>query len=309
MGPHRASGCHRLPGSALTDASAGPRITLEGVKDMRLGLDVAQHQLEWPELLRRVRLAEDTGFDGVWVFDHFKPLYGEPTGPCMEGWTLLAALAAATERVRVGALVTGMTYRHPSILATEAVTVDHVSGGRLELAVGAAWHQGEHRELGIPFPPMRERAEWLEEGIQLMRLLMTADGATFEGKHYRLRNATYRPRPVQRPHPPIWVGASGERLTIPIAARRADVWHGFGSVETLRRKAAVLDEHAERVGRDPGSIARASDLSLSVPWGEVRERAARLEELGFSYLVAGWPSEGERRLREFIDDVMPDLAS
>jgi F420-dependent oxidoreductase-like protein len=275
---------------------------------VRLGLDVSQHQLEWPEILRRARFAEDAGFDGVWVFDHFTPLYGDPSGPCMEGWTLLAALAASTERVRLGTLVTGMTYRWPSILAAEAVTVDHVSAGRLELAVGAAWHEGEHRALGVPFPSGRERAERLEEGIEILRLLMTTDGATFEGSHVRLENASYHPRPIQQPHPPIWVGASGERLTIPIAARQADVWHDFGSVESLARKSKILDEHAERAGREPASIARASSLSISESWDEVREQANALRDLGFSYLEVSWPSEGWPRIEEFAQKVMPELA-
>ncbi len=274
---------------------------------MRLGLDVSQHQLEWPELLRRARFAEDAGFDGAWVFDHFKPLYGDKGGPCMEGWTLLAALASSTERIRLGTLVTGVTYRHPSILAAEAVTVDQVSGGRLELAVGAAWFEGEHRELGIPFPPTRERTERLEEAVQVIRLLMTEDGVTFEGKHYRLEAATYHPRPFQQPHPPIWIGAGGERRTIPIAARHADVWHSFGSVQVLRRKAAVLDRAAEAVGRDPVSIVRASDLSISEPWGEVRERVDALREAGFTYLVVSWPSEGWGRVEEFVGKVMPEV--
>lgn len=274
-----------------------------------MGLDVAQHQLDWPELLRRVRLAEDAGFDGAWVFDHFKPLYGDGGGPCMEGWTLLAALAASTERIRLGTLVTGITYRHPSILATEAVTVDQISRGRLELAVGAAWFEGEHRELGIPFPPIRERTERLDEAVQVMRLLMTEDGAAFEGKHYRLERASYHPRPVQQPHPPIWIGGSGERRTIPIAARHADAWHCFGSANALRRKTAVLDRAAEAAGRDPASILRASDLSISEPWDEVRQRAESLAALGFDYLVVSWPSEGQGRLEEFIGKVMPHLVS
>src|SRR5918911_461064 len=130
---------------------------------MRLGLDISQHQLTWNEISDRASLAEVAGFDGVWVFDHFKPLYGSPKGPCLEGWTLLAALAAATQRLRLGVLVTGITYRHPSILAAEAVTVDHVSNGRLELGLGAAWYEGEHRQLGLPFPPAPDRIDRLEE--------------------------------------------------------------------------------------------------------------------------------------------------
>lgn len=275
--------------------------------ETRFGLDVSQHQLDWADLLRRAQFADQAGFDGIWVFDHFKALYGDPKGPCLEGWTLLAALAASTERVRLGTLVTGMTYRYPSILAAEAVTVDHLSNGRLELAVGAAWHRGEHIELGIPFPPVRERAERLEEGIQVIRLLMTQDGATFEGRHYRIQDATYHPRPVQQPHPPIWVGAGGERLTIPVAARQADVWHGFGSPDTLRRRTRILDEHAERAGRDPASIARATSLSISEPWDEVRSRVDAFREMGVSYLEVSWPTEGWGRLEEFVQKVMPEL--
>jgi F420-dependent oxidoreductase-like protein len=276
---------------------------------MRIGLDVAQHHLAWEEVLDRVLFAEDAGFDGAWVFDHFSPLYGASTGPCLEAYTLLAALAARTSRIRLGALVTGITYRHPSILATEAVTVDNVSGGRLELAVGAAWFGDEHRELGIPFPPTPERAERLEEAIAVLRALMTADGATFEGRHYQLRGATYRPRPVQQPHPPLWVGAGGVRRTIPIAARQADAWHSFGSVEVLREKAAVLDEHARRAGRDPAEILRSTNLSLSEPWGEVRSTALGLADAGFTYLIASWPAEGRQRLEEFVDRVLPELAA
>ena len=276
---------------------------------MRIGVDVAQHHLGWEEVVERVRFAEDAGFDGAWVFDHFTPLYGASTGPCLEAYTLLAGLAACTSRIRLGALVTGITYRHPSILATEAVTVDHVSGGRLELAVGAAWFGDEHGELGIPFPPTAERADRLEEAIAVMRELMTTDGAAFEGRYYQLRGATYRPRPVQQPHPPIWVGAGGRRRTIPIAARHADAWHSFGSVDELREKAAVLDEHARRAGRDPAEILRSTNLSLSEPWTEVRSTALRLADAGFTYLIASWPAEGRSRLKEFVERLLPELAS
>jgi F420-dependent oxidoreductase-like protein len=274
---------------------------------MRFGLDVAQHQLTWPELLARVQFAEQAGFDGVWGFDHFKALYGDPTGPCFEAWTVLAALAASTQRIRLGTLVTGVTYRHPSVLAAEAVTVDHVSGGRLELAIGAAWYGQEHIELGIRFPPARERAERLEEAVTVMRALMTRDHATFEGRHYQLRDATYRPRPVQTPHPPIWVGAAGERLMLPIVGRQADVWHAFGGAEDLRRKSMIVDEAARATGRDPSSIARSSSLSLEDSWDVVRKKADDFRQAGFSYLVVGWPSQGQERVEEFATQIMPEV--
>jgi F420-dependent oxidoreductase-like protein len=273
---------------------------------MRFGLDVSQHQLSWEELLDRVRFAEGAGFEGAWVFDHFKPLYGDPSGPCMEGWTLLAALAAATERIRLGPLVTGITYRHPSILTAEAVTVDHVSNGRVELAVGAAWFEQEHLELGIDFPSNGGRARRLEEGLQVMKLLMTEDGASFDGRHYRLENATYNPKPVQRPHPPIWVGASGRKLMLPIVGRRADVWHTFGSPRSIARGGEIVNRAAEEAGRDPKEIAWSTSLSLSEPWDEVRGTIDALRDIGVSYLTVSWPGEGKARLDEFVETVMPD---
>ncbi|TME51037.1 MAG: TIGR03560 family F420-dependent LLM class oxidoreductase [Chloroflexi bacterium] len=276
---------------------------------MRIGLDVAQHQLLWPELVERVQFADGAGFDGAWVFDHFTPLYGYPNGPCLEGWTLLAGLASVTSRIRLGVLVSGITYRHPSILAAEAITVDHLSNGRLEIGMGAAWHQPEHEALGVPFPPIKERAERLEEGVQVMRLLMTKDRASFKGHHYRLDHASYHPRPLQQPHPPIWIGAGGEQLMLPIVARQADAWHAFGSDESLARKSRLLDQLAEKAGRDPKTILRSASLSLSRPWDQVRRRAAQLRAAGFGYLIAEWPSEGKGRLEEFVDKVMPELAA
>jgi F420-dependent oxidoreductase-like protein len=274
---------------------------------MRFGLDIAQHQLSWDEQVRRTRFAEDLGFDGAWVFDHFKALYADPKGPCFEGWSLLAALAAVTTRVRLGTLVTGMTYRHPSILATQAVTVDHISGGRLELAVGAAWFEQEHGELGIPFPPAGERVERLDEGVQVLDLLMTRDDASFDGKHFRLDGATYRPRPVQRPRIPIWIGGSGEKRMLPLVARRADAWHSYGQVGELRRKSEIVTREAEASGRDPADILRAADVSLE-DLGPARGRIEQLRDAGFGYLTVGWPSQGAGRVEEFASKLMPEFA-
>jgi F420-dependent oxidoreductase-like protein len=274
---------------------------------VELGLDVSQHRLSWEEIVARTQLAEEAGFEGAWVFDHFKPLYGRGPGPCLEAWTLLAALGAATKRIRLGPLVTGITYRHPSILATEVVTADHVSGGRVELAVGAAWNKGEHLELGIDFPATAERVHRLEEAIQVMDLLMTTEGASFEGRYYRLENATYDPKPVQRPRPPLWIGGQGEKLMMPLIARRADVWHAHGTPAAYERKSRLLDELAESADRDPGAIRRSAGLSISEPWDQVRATAEELAAVGVSYLTVGWPSEGEARFDEFVERVLPEL--
>jgi F420-dependent oxidoreductase-like protein len=275
---------------------------------MRYGLDVAQHQLTFDDLVARARLADDAGLDGVWVFDHFKALYADPKGPALEAWTLLAGLARETSRVRLGTLVTGMTLRNPSVLAAEVVTVDHLSGGRVECAIGAAWNEPEHRELGIPFPPLAERMDRLEEGVQVLRMLFTRDNATFEGRHYRLERATYNPKPVQRPHPPIWIGGEGRRRTLPIAGRFADAWHGWArDAAELAEMNAIVDRAAEEAGRDPASILRASSLSISEPWDEVKASHEKMAAGGIGYLVIEWPGEGRGRLEEFLDQVLPTL--
>jgi F420-dependent oxidoreductase-like protein len=275
---------------------------------MRFGLDIAQHQLTFDEIVDRAKLAEDAGFDGVWVFDHFKALYADPKGPSLEAWTLLAGLARETTRVRLGPLVTGMTHRNPSVLATEVVTVDHLSGGRVECAVGGAWNESEHRELGIEFPSARDRMDRLEEGVQVLKKLFTEDDGTFEGRHYRLEDATYRPRPVQRPHPPIWVGGSGRKRLLPIAGRHADAWHGWAeNAAELALQNAIVDRAAEEAGRDPHDVLRASSLSISEPWDVVKRSYEWMRDGGIGYLVVEWPSEGRARLEEFIADVMPAL--
>lgn len=271
------------------------------------GIDVGQHQLGWDELLDRVRFADALGLEHAWVFDHFKALYGDPSGPCLEGWSLLAGLGAATERIRIGALVTGVTYRHPSVLAAQAVTVDHISGGRLNLGLGAAWFEDEHRELGIDFPGRAERARRLDEAVEVVKLLMTESGASFRGRHYRLRGASYWPRPVQRPHPPVWIGARGPRRMLPIVGRRADVWHSFGASGDVEGLWRIVAEHAEAAGRDPGSIARATNLSISEPLDDVRRRAEEIVAAGYDYVVLSWPAAGRTRVEEVVTGIVTEL--
>jgi alkanesulfonate monooxygenase SsuD/methylene tetrahydromethanopterin reductase-like flavin-dependent oxidoreductase (luciferase family) len=271
---------------------------------MRFGIDVAQQRMGWDELVVRVRLGEDLGFDGAWGFDHFQPVYGEGPGNCFEGMTTLAALAGVTTRVRLGLLVTGVTYRHPSVLAAQAVTIDHASRGRLELALGSAWFEPEHRALGIPFPPTGERSDLLEDTVEVATRLMSGERVSYDGRHVQLRDAQLLPTPVQRPHPPIWIGGAGRRRTLPIAARFADVWHAFGSPASLREPSARLDRLAEGEGRDPRTITRAASLSLSGSLDGVRRAAEEWRDAGWGYLVCSWPTEGRGRVEEFTSRVV-----
>ena len=266
---------------------------------MHIGLDIAQQRAPWAEIADRVRFADALGFTSIWGFDHFQPMYGQGPGECFEGNTTLAAWSGITQHVRLGLLVSGMTYRHPSVFAAEAITIDHASQGRYELSYGAAWFEKEHRELGIAFPPLGERVDAFEEAVQIVRGLLTTDGFTFEGRHFQVHDATLLPRPVQQPHPPIWIGASGERRMMPIAARHADVWHCFGGPDELAQKSARLDRMAEAAGRDPAEIRRAASLSLDDDDDTVARRIDEWRDAGFDTLICGWPGTGRGRIETF----------
>jgi alkanesulfonate monooxygenase SsuD/methylene tetrahydromethanopterin reductase-like flavin-dependent oxidoreductase (luciferase family) len=274
---------------------------------MRFGIDIAQQRMEFAEVVDRARFAEELGFDGAWGFDHFVPMYGEGPGNCFEGVTTLAALAGSTTSIRLGLLVTGVTYRHPSILCAQAVTVDHASDGRLELALGAAWYEPEHRQLGIGFPPAPVRFDLLEDTLEIVTRLCTGEEVSYSGRQVSLEGARLRPPPVQRPHPPIWIGGSGRRRTLPLAARYADVWHTFAGPARMAELGAEVDRLAEAAGRPPGSITKASSLSLSDPLDQIRRNVAAMVDAGVGYLVCGWPGEGRGRVEEFAGEVMGTL--
>jgi alkanesulfonate monooxygenase SsuD/methylene tetrahydromethanopterin reductase-like flavin-dependent oxidoreductase (luciferase family) len=274
---------------------------------MRFGLDVAQQRMPWDELVRRVQLAEELGFDGVWGFDHFQPMYGEGPGETFEGMTTLAALAGVTSRVRLGLLVTGVTYRNPSVFAAQALTVDHASHGRLELSLGAAWYDKEHHELGIPFPPLAERYALLEDALEITTRLFTGEVVSYDGHLVSLRDAQMRPVPVQQPRPPIWIGGSGPRRTLPLVAKYADVWHAFGSPNSLREASERIDQLAVEAGRDPSDILRAASLSLD-DTDTARKFAGKWRDAGYGYLVCGWPGEGDAQVERFAREVMPEFA-
>jgi alkanesulfonate monooxygenase SsuD/methylene tetrahydromethanopterin reductase-like flavin-dependent oxidoreductase (luciferase family) len=275
---------------------------------MRFGLDVAQQRMPWDELVDRVRFAEELGFDGAWGFDHLQPMYGEGPGETFEGMTTLAALAGVTSRIRLGLLVTGATYRHPSVFAVQALTVDHASHGRLEMALGAAWFDKEHVELGIPFPSTSERFDLLEDTLEILTRLFSGEVVSYQGKRVSLQQAQMRPLPVQRPHPPIWIGGTGPRRTLPLVARYADVWHAWGSPNALHEQNARIDQLASEAGRDPASIMRASSLSLD-DLDTAPRHAAKWQEAGYGYLVCGWPGAGRTQVEAFARDVLPQFAS
>jgi len=274
---------------------------------MRFGLDIAQQRMSWDEVVRRVKLAEDLGFDGAWGFDHFQPMYGEGPGEIFEGMTTLAALAGVTSRIRLGLLVTGATYRHPSVFAAQALTIDHASHGRLELSFGAAWFDKEHHELGIPFPSTSDRFDLLEDSLEIATRLFSGDVVSYDGRVVSLRGAQLQPATVQRPHPPIWIGGSGPKRTLPLVARYADVWHTWGTPNSLQEANARIDELAAEAGRKPADIMRASSLSLD-DLETARKHAAKWRDAGFGYLVCGWPGEGRAQVERFAREVMPEFA-
>jgi F420-dependent oxidoreductase-like protein len=222
-----------------------PNFTL-GVPDERL----------FPTVAGLARAAEETGYDSVWVMDHFYqlPALGGPDQPMLEAYTLLGAIGASTSRVRVGALVGGVTYRNPSLLAKSITTLDVITGGRAILGLGAAWYDVEHDGLGFEFPPVGGRMDRLEEALQICRAMLQQDHASFEGKHYRINDARNLPRPVQPGGPPIMVGGGGEKRTLRLVAKYADMCNVFGDPDMIKHKAAVLREHCEAVGRDPTEI-------------------------------------------------------
>ena len=279
---------------------------------LRFGICTDQN-LPWEELVGQWRRFEALGFDSAWVCDHFQQP-SRPDGPYLEGWTLLAALAARTERIRLGVLVTSNTFRHPALLAKEAATVDHVSGGRLELGLGAGWYEPEHRAFGLEFPPPPELVGRFREAVQVIDLLLRQDATTYEGRYYQLREAPFRPRPVQQPRPPLTLGAHRSKM-LRIVAEYADRWNSHGTVDEIRERNEILDEQCAAVGRDPASIVRSLYGWVSVlgldPWSSpdaFLDVVGRYREAGISeFLIDAPPVERFGVLERVAYDVLPVL--
>jgi F420-dependent oxidoreductase-like protein len=237
---------------------------------MRFAFKTANQYRSWENILSVWRAADGIDlYESGWLFDHFYPIWSpnkpEPdeTEPCLEGWTMLAALAQATSRLRMGTMVTGIHYRHPAVLANMVATLDIISQGRLDLGVGAGWNQQESGAYGIELGTLRQRFDRFDEACQILVSLLSQDVTNFDGEYYTITNARNEPKGPQRPHQPILIGGTGEKRTLRTVARHAQYWDcSLASNEDLPRKLEVLQQHCDRIGRDRGEITLTSHLWL-----------------------------------------------
>ncbi len=268
--------------------------------------------LTWPEMRDRWRWLETLGFDSLWLPDHYFPTAGKDV-PMFEAWTLLSGLAVTTSRARIGVLVSSNTFRHPTLLAKMAVTVDHLSEGRLELGVGAGWFVEEHEIFGIAFPETKQRVDQFAEAVALLDTYLTGDESSFAGEHYQLKGAYNRPAPVQRPRPPLVMGAHGPRM-LKLVARYADTWNSFAPVAELARRNAQLTEMCEAIGRDPAAIKRSVFYGVNQsldekPWASVdafEDYVGRYAEAGMQEFILQLPPTADRAIVERVaSDILP----
>jgi F420-dependent oxidoreductase-like protein len=254
---------------------------------MRFAFKTSPQNTTWQDMLEVWTAADDIElFESGWTFDHFYPIFSDSTGPCLEGWVILTALAQATSRVRLGTLVTGIHYRHPAVLANMAATLDIVSGGRLEIGIGAGWNDEESGAYGIPLGTPKERSDRFEEACEVLVGLLSEETTTFKGSYYQLTEARCSPKPIQRPHPPICVGGSGEQRTLRTAARFAQHWNYVGgTVEDFARKRDVLHQHCTDIGRDPSEILLSSHVAFDGDAVATAATAAALGEAGVGLAI------------------------
>lgn len=268
---------------------------------------------QWPTMLEVASRIESLGLDSLWVYDHFHTVPEPTQESTFEAWSLMAAFAVATERVRLGQMCTCNSYRPPSYLAKVASTIDAMSGGRLEFAIGAGWYEEEYLAYGYDFPKPSIRIGQLDEAMHIIKAMWTQDGASFEGEHYRIDGAINHPKPIQKPHPPIWIAGGGEQLTLRVVAEHADYSNYAGNIETFRAKGAILDRHCEAIGRDPASIGRTTHLIIVVASDEASlksklERAAAQggrpvdKYVKSPIVLAGTSEQVTERLAEFRDE-------
>jgi len=280
---------------------------------VHFGIHTPQQHISYQRLLE-IWLEADREplIDHMWLFDHFMPLREPTDGPCFESWTLLAALATRTERVRLGHLVTGVTYRHPAILARQAVTVDHISGGRLNFGIGAASHEQEHQGYGLTFPGAAERVKRLDEACQVIRLLWTESTPSFDGHYYQLQQAHSEPKPLQKPYPPIIIAAAGDQM-LRVVAKHADVWSAMSpTLDEFREKNARLTQYCEAIGRDPSTLERLAAFRLKpadADFRQARETAQIWIEAGATHLVLSIVElyQQEEVIPRLVDEIIKPL--
>jgi F420-dependent oxidoreductase-like protein len=278
---------------------------------MRFAFKTAPQNTTWADMLAVWQEGDRIeAFESAWSFDHFYPIFSDSTGPCLEGWTTLAALAQATRRLRLGVLVTGIHYRHPAVLANMAAAIDIISGGRLELGLGAGWNVEESEAYGIELGTLRERSDRLEEACQVLIGLLSQETTTFDGAFYQLTDARNEPKGPQRPHPPICIGGSGEKRTLRTAARFAQQWNFIGGSPTeFAHKRDVLHAHCADIGRDPKEITLSSHVRLG-PGGEVGpaiEAAAALGEEGLDLAIFTLPPPHDPAVLTRLADRLGEL--
>jgi F420-dependent oxidoreductase-like protein len=274
---------------------------------MRFGLSTAPQNTTWEAVLEMWRAADEMeAFESAWTFDHFYPIFSDSTGPCLEGWMTLAALAQATSRLRVGCLVSGMLYRHPAVLANMAVTLDVISNGRLDLGLGAGWNEEECDAYGIELGTLTERFDRFAEGLEVIHGLLTQETTTFAGRYYTLTDARCEPKPVQRPHPPFVIGGRGERRTIPLVARWAQHWNvGGPDVDEFTAKLRVLHQACADIGRDPKEIEVSVFVTTKDP-EDIARQAEAFAEAGVDVLICA-PARFEVPLLEELAGTLTPL--
>lgn len=249
-------------------------------------------------------------FEHAWLFDHYAPIFSDLDGPCFEGWTLLAAFAALTKRIRVGLMVTGNTYRHPAVLANIAATTDIIANGRLDFGIGAGWNEYEHSSMGIPLYKPGERIRRLGEACEIIKSLFTQHLTTFEGRYYQLKEARCEPKPIQKPYPPFVIGGSGEQLTLRVVAKHADVWNfAGGPAEEFKRKMGLLHDYCREIGRDPSAIQPSVQVAVNYDDLTATTQAVqRYVDVGATHIILNlrypYPAGIVERL---ADEVVPKI--